>query len=181
MPGLGVIVLMSTEPPPSETPLNGRKILIVEDEAPIALNLAAAVQQAGGIVIGPVASVAGVAPPEVHIVQPTPGIVVTDNFVTIRYSIRPAAGHAITARAVDYSLDGGDSWTPATTPVCADSGRIWDLAGGAELRTLEGYVRGGPCRGGDARWPAGRFGLTGPDAEGLGSGWRGRTAHPHGP
>ena len=50
---------MSTEPPPSDTPLNGRKILIVEDEAPIALNLAAAVQQAGGIVIGPVASVAG--------------------------------------------------------------------------------------------------------------------------
>ena len=56
---LYVTVLMSTEPPPSETPLNGRKILIVEDEAPIALNLAAAVQQAGGIVIGPVASVAG--------------------------------------------------------------------------------------------------------------------------
>ena len=50
---------MSTESPPSDTPLNGRKILIVEDEAPIALNLAAAVQQAGGIVIGPVASVAG--------------------------------------------------------------------------------------------------------------------------
>ena len=50
MPGLGVKVLMSTEPPPSETPLNGRKILIVEDEAPIVLNLAAAVQQAGGIV-----------------------------------------------------------------------------------------------------------------------------------
>lgn len=56
---LYVRVLMSAEPPPSETPLNGRKILIVEDEAPIALNLAAAVQQAGGIVIGPVASVAG--------------------------------------------------------------------------------------------------------------------------
>lgn len=39
--------------------LTGRKILIVEDEAPIALDLASAVQQAGGIVIGPVASVAG--------------------------------------------------------------------------------------------------------------------------
>ena len=38
--------------------LTGRKILIVEDEAPIALNLASAVQQAGGIVIGPAASVA---------------------------------------------------------------------------------------------------------------------------
>lgn len=48
-----------SQPSPSETaPLHGRKILIVEDEAPIALNLANAVQQAGGIVVGPVASVA---------------------------------------------------------------------------------------------------------------------------
>jgi DNA-binding NtrC family response regulator len=39
-------------------PLTGCKILIVEDEAAIALNLATAVQRAGGIVIGPVASVA---------------------------------------------------------------------------------------------------------------------------
>jgi CheY-like chemotaxis protein len=55
----GVTVLMSGQPMPMETaPLEGRKILIVEDEAPIALNLASAVQQAGGIVIGPVASVA---------------------------------------------------------------------------------------------------------------------------
>jgi DNA-binding NtrC family response regulator len=38
-------------------PLQGCKILIVEDEAPIALNLAAAVAQAGGTVIGPAASV----------------------------------------------------------------------------------------------------------------------------
>jgi DNA-binding response OmpR family regulator len=38
--------------------LTGRKILIVEDEAPIALNLAAAVKQAGGVVVGPVATVA---------------------------------------------------------------------------------------------------------------------------
>ena len=40
-------------------PLEGRKILIVEDEGPIALNLASAVAQAGGIVIGPTPSVAG--------------------------------------------------------------------------------------------------------------------------
>ena len=38
--------------------LQGRKILIVEDEAPIALNLAAAVGQAGGTVVGPASSVA---------------------------------------------------------------------------------------------------------------------------
>src|SRR5258705_1559951 len=38
-------------------PLEGRKILIVEDEGPIALNLASAVAQAGGIVIGPTPSV----------------------------------------------------------------------------------------------------------------------------
>jgi DNA-binding NtrC family response regulator len=39
-------------------PLAGRRILIVEDEGPIALNLASAVAQAGGIVVGPAASVA---------------------------------------------------------------------------------------------------------------------------
>jgi DNA-binding response OmpR family regulator len=39
-------------------PLQGRKILIVEDEAPIALNLAAAVTQAGGTVVGPASSLA---------------------------------------------------------------------------------------------------------------------------
>lgn len=42
----------------SHHPLEGRKILIVEDEAPIALNLASAVSQAGGVVVGPTASVA---------------------------------------------------------------------------------------------------------------------------
>jgi DNA-binding response OmpR family regulator len=50
---------MSTLPPRNTaSPLEGRKILIVEDEAPIALSLAAGVAQAGGTVIGPVASVA---------------------------------------------------------------------------------------------------------------------------
>ncbi len=39
-------------------PLEGRNILIVEDEAPIAIDLASAVSQAGGIVVGPAASVA---------------------------------------------------------------------------------------------------------------------------
>src|SRR5262245_54951695 len=55
-----VVCLMSTliEGDATQLPLAGRKILIVEDEAPIALNLAAAVAQAGGIVIGPTASVA---------------------------------------------------------------------------------------------------------------------------
>ncbi|MFZ5782349.1 MAG: response regulator [Pseudomonadota bacterium] len=42
----------------SSAPLQGAVILIVEDEAPIALNLAAAVQRAGGTVVGPVATVA---------------------------------------------------------------------------------------------------------------------------
>lgn len=50
---------MSSQPP-SKTAglLSGRKILILEDEAAIALNLAAAVAQAGGVVVGPVATVA---------------------------------------------------------------------------------------------------------------------------
>lgn len=39
-------------------PLEGRKILVVEDEAPIALDLAAAVAHAGGVAVGPAASVA---------------------------------------------------------------------------------------------------------------------------
>ena len=43
---------------PQPRPLEGRKILIVEDEAPIALSLASAVAQAGGVVIGPTAAVA---------------------------------------------------------------------------------------------------------------------------
>ena len=51
---LRVTVLMSVQP----HPLEGRKILIVEDEAPIALSLAAAVAHAGGIAIGPAATVA---------------------------------------------------------------------------------------------------------------------------
>jgi DNA-binding response OmpR family regulator len=49
---------MSSQSPTEVGLLGGRKILIVEDEAPIALSLATAVQQAGGSVIGPVASVA---------------------------------------------------------------------------------------------------------------------------
>ena len=48
------------EPVPAQqkAPLQGRKILVVEDEATIALNLAKALQRAGAIVVGPVASVA---------------------------------------------------------------------------------------------------------------------------
>jgi DNA-binding response OmpR family regulator len=45
---------MSAQP----RPLEGRKILIVEDEAPIALALASAVDQAGGVALGPAATVA---------------------------------------------------------------------------------------------------------------------------
>ena len=53
-----VIAPVSTEPTlPAAGSLEGRKILILEDEAPIALNLASAVQQAGGTVVGPVSSV----------------------------------------------------------------------------------------------------------------------------
>jgi hypothetical protein len=71
----------------------------------------------------------GHSPPEVHIVDPAPGAVVTGDFLPIRYSIRTDAGRTITGRWVDYSLDGGESWTPATTAVCSDSGCIWDLRG----------------------------------------------------
>src|SRR5260370_42654144 len=53
-PSLRVTVLMLAQP----RPLQGRKILIVEDEAPIALSLASAVAQAGGVAVGPAAPVA---------------------------------------------------------------------------------------------------------------------------
>jgi hypothetical protein len=71
----------------------------------------------------------GHSPPEVHILSPTPGAVITDNYLPIKYSVRPDSGRAITGRWVEYSLDGGESWAPAATAVCADSGCIWDLAG----------------------------------------------------
>ena len=47
----------SEEPTAAGGPLAGRSVLIVEDEAPIALHLAAAVQRAGGRVVGPAATV----------------------------------------------------------------------------------------------------------------------------
>jgi len=49
--------MSSDEPTAAGGPLAGRSILIVEDEAPIALHLAAAIQRAGARVIGPAATV----------------------------------------------------------------------------------------------------------------------------
>jgi hypothetical protein len=72
-------------------------------------------------------------PPEVHLVEPAPAAVVTTNTVNIRYSIRPDAGRAITGRALDYSLDGGETWTPATSVTFADSGCTWNLTAGAGI------------------------------------------------
>jgi len=82
-----------------------------------------------GVLQDAVSWLVGHRPPEVHITAPAPGSSVTSDFLTIRYSIRPDSGRAISGRWVDYSLDGGDTWTAATTAVCADSGCIWDLAG----------------------------------------------------
>jgi hypothetical protein len=82
-----------------------------------------------GVLQNAVSWLLGHKPPEVHLVSPTPGSVATGDYLTIRYSILPDAGRAITGRWVEFSLDGGDSWTLATTTVCADSGCIWDLTG----------------------------------------------------
>jgi hypothetical protein len=68
-------------------------------------------------------------PPEVHITAPAPGTVATADYLPIRYSVRPDSGRMITGRWLDFSLDGGETWAPATTAVCADSGCIWDLTG----------------------------------------------------
>ncbi len=68
-------------------------------------------------------------PPEIHLLSPAAGTVQADDFVAIRYSVRPDAGRAIVSRLVEYSLDGGESWAAITTAACTDSGCIWDLAG----------------------------------------------------
>jgi hypothetical protein len=67
--------------------------------------------------------------PEVHLTQPVPGTVVTDDALSLHYSIRLDAGRAIASRTVDYSLDGGETWLPIASTVCADSGCVWDLSG----------------------------------------------------
>jgi hypothetical protein len=82
-----------------------------------------------GVLQHAVAWLLGHHPPEVHIVSPAPGSVVTADFLAIKYSIGADAGRAITSRSLDYSLDGGESWTPISTAAYADSGCIWDLAG----------------------------------------------------
>jgi hypothetical protein len=81
-----------------------------------------------GVLQDAVSWLVGHRPPEVHITAPLPGGTVAADFVVIRYSIRADSARTIASRWVEYSLDGGDSWTPATTAVCADSGCIWDLA-----------------------------------------------------
>ena len=68
-------------------------------------------------------------PPEVHLTQPAPGSVVTSDALGIHYSLRADAGRAIASRSVDFSLDGGETWTPIASATCADSGCVWDLSG----------------------------------------------------
>jgi hypothetical protein len=66
-------------------------------------------------------------PPEVHLVEPAPGAVITGNTVNIHYSVRPDAGRTIASHVVECSLDGGETWAPVPTAACADSGCTWDL------------------------------------------------------
>src|SRR5262249_51528958 len=68
-------------------------------------------------------------PPEVHLVEPAPGTVVTSGTLNIRYSIRTDAGRAIASRDVEYSVDGGETWVPIQSAVCGDSSCVWDLVG----------------------------------------------------
>jgi hypothetical protein len=82
-----------------------------------------------GVLRDAVSWLLGHKPPEVHITAPAPGTIVSGDYLPIRYSIRPDSGRAITGKWLDYSLDAGDSWLPATTAVCSDSGCIWDLTG----------------------------------------------------
>ena len=82
-----------------------------------------------GVLNRSIAYLLGHNPPEVHLVSPVPGQVVTGNFLPISTSLKFDAGRLITSRTADYSLDGGETWTAINSLACADSGCIWDLAG----------------------------------------------------
>jgi len=75
-----------------------------------------------------VAWLMGHRPPEVRINSPVPGRVVTNDFLPVWFSLRPDSGRTITSRALDFSLDGGESWAAAAVAVWNDSMCVWDLA-----------------------------------------------------
>ena len=80
-----------------------------------------------GVLARSVSYLLGHNPPDVRIVSPAPGAVVTGDFLPIAFSLKPDAGRAIASRAIDYSLDGGETWTQIASIACADSSCIWDL------------------------------------------------------
>jgi hypothetical protein len=82
-----------------------------------------------GVLERSIAYLLGHKPPEVHVVSPAPGTVYANDFLPISFSIKLDAGRQVTSRAIDYSLDGGETWTQIVSPACADSACIWDLGG----------------------------------------------------
>jgi hypothetical protein len=82
-----------------------------------------------GVLERSIAFLLGHKPPEVHLVSPAPGTVAAADFLPISFSVKLDAGRQVTSRAIDYSLDGGETWTPIASPACSDSACIWDLAG----------------------------------------------------
>ena len=91
-----------------------------------------------------VAWLVGHRPPQVRIVTPAPGDQVVTDLLPVWYSIGLDAGRQVASRAMDYSLDGGETWTPAPVVVWADSMCALDLAagpGGALLNSTRVKLR----------------------------------------
>jgi hypothetical protein len=70
----------------------------------------------------------GRTPPEVAVTAPNGGETVTTATVDVTWTESAAGGFTIAARSIEYSLDGGDSWTTITTSPGA-SPYTWDLSG----------------------------------------------------
>ena len=75
-----------------------------------------------------VAWLVGHRPPEARIVSPVAGKTIKADFLPVWFSIKPDAGRAITRRELEYSLDDGETWTPAVVCAWNDSMAVWDLA-----------------------------------------------------
>ena len=67
--------------------------------------------------------------PNVRVVSPLPGSVVTSELLPVIWSIAPDSGRTIAQHTVRFSLDGGETWAPLQTVAAGDSGVVWDLGG----------------------------------------------------
>jgi hypothetical protein len=94
-------------------------------EAPTSANLATRT----GVLEDAVGWLLGHAPPRVQLVTPTPGTIVTGDFMTIKFYAQADAGRSIASRLLESSVDDGATWNPVPTVACNDTLCIWDVGG----------------------------------------------------